>query len=68
MSFPKLFVLLVSCSHIHIHEVTTISLPETQSRLMLNAEEELKINLRAVFGRNGGHLKFVSRDHIKLLH
>ena len=31
VSFPKLFVPLVSCSHIHIHEGTTISLPGTQS-------------------------------------
>ena len=34
---------------------------------MFNAEEELKINLRAIFGRNGGHLGFVSRDHRQII-
>ena len=34
---------------------------------MFNAEEELKINLRAIFGRNRGHLGFVSRDHRKII-
>ena len=30
-NFPSFFMLLVSCSHIHIHECKPISLPGTQS-------------------------------------